>query len=36
MAQRAVIKFSFKLGKTATEVYQDLRNVYNDDCLSHA
>jgi hypothetical protein len=36
MEQCAVIKFCFKSGKTATEVYQDLKNVYGDDCLSRA
>jgi len=28
-----VIKCYFKLGKTATEVYQDLKNVYSDDSV---
>jgi hypothetical protein len=36
MEQCAMIKFYFKLGKTAMEVYQDLKNVYGDDCLSRA
>jgi hypothetical protein len=36
MEQCAMIKFYFKLGKTATEVSHDLKNVYDDDCLSHA
>jgi hypothetical protein len=37
MEQHPVIKCYFKLGKTATEVSQDLKNVYDDDdCLSHA
>jgi hypothetical protein len=31
-----VIKFYFKLGKTATEVYQDLKHVYGNVCLSRA
>jgi hypothetical protein len=31
-----VIKFYFKWGKTAMEVYLDLKNVYSDDCLKHA
>ena len=31
MESRAVIKFCFKLGKTATEVYQDLKNLYGDN-----
>jgi hypothetical protein len=31
MEQRAVIKFYFKKGKTATEVYEDLKNVYGYD-----
>jgi hypothetical protein len=34
MEQSAVIKFCFKSGKTATEVYQDLKNVYGGDCMS--
>jgi hypothetical protein len=36
MEQRAVIKFYFKSGKTAKEVYQDLKNVYGDDRMSRA
>jgi hypothetical protein len=36
MKQCAVVKFFFKLGKTATEMYQDLKNLYSDDCVSHA
>jgi hypothetical protein len=36
MEQRAVIKFCFKWGKTAMEVYLDLKDVYSDDCLNHA
>lgn len=31
-----MIKFYFKWGKTAMEVYLDLKNVYSDDCLNHA
>jgi len=31
MELRAVIKFYLKSGKTATEVYQDLKNLYIDD-----
>jgi hypothetical protein len=34
MEQGAMIKFYFKLRKTATEMYQHLKNVYGDDCLS--
>ena len=30
MQQRAIFKFYFKSGKTATEMYQDLKNVYDD------
>jgi hypothetical protein len=36
MEQRDVIKFYFKSGKTATELYHDLKNVYGDDWLSRA
>jgi hypothetical protein len=35
MQQSVVIKCYFKLGKTATEVYQDLKNVYSDDSVMH-
>jgi len=35
MQQSAVIKCYFKLGKTATEVYQDLKNMYSDDSVMH-
>jgi hypothetical protein len=31
MKQRGVIKFYFKSGKTPTEVYSDLKNVYGDE-----
>ena len=31
-----MITFYFKSGKTATEVNQDLKNVYGDDCLGRA
>jgi hypothetical protein len=34
MEQGAVIEFYFQSGKIATEVYQGLKNVYSDDCLS--
>ncbi|XP_012231347.2 protein GVQW3-like [Linepithema humile] len=36
MEQRAVIKFNFKLGKTATETYESMKIVYGDDCLSRS
>jgi hypothetical protein len=36
MEQCAVVKFYFKMGKTATEMYQDLKNVCGDDCVSCA
>ena len=36
MEQRAVIKFCFKLRKTAKEVYEDPKDVYGDDSLSRA
>ncbi|KAG5318562.1 MOS1T transposase, partial [Pseudoatta argentina] len=32
--QRANIKFCFKLGKTFTETFQLMQQVYGDDCLS--
>lgn len=32
--QRIVIKFHFKLGKTATETYNLLKEVYGSECLS--
>jgi hypothetical protein len=38
MEQHAVIKFYFKLRKTAMEMYEDLKNMYGDDselCTSH-
>jgi hypothetical protein len=31
-----MVKFYFKLGKTATEVYHDLKNVCSDGCVSRA
>ena len=34
MEQRANIKFCFKLGKTATETLEFMRQVYGDNCLS--
>lgn len=34
MEQRVNIKFLFKLGKSATEAYSMLQQVYGDDCLS--
>jgi hypothetical protein len=35
MESLAVIKFYFKSWKTATEAYQDLKNLYGDDwCTS--
>jgi len=34
--QRANIKFCFKLGKTAAETVELMRQVYGDNCLSHA
>jgi hypothetical protein len=33
--QRANVKFLTKLGKSATEMYNLLMEVYGDDCLSH-
>ena len=36
MEQRTMIKCYFKSWKTATEVYQDLKNMYGDDSLSRA
>jgi hypothetical protein len=35
MEQGIVIKFYFKSGKTATQVYQDPKNVYSDDWVVH-
>jgi hypothetical protein len=32
MKQHDVIKFYFKLGKTATEVYSDVKNLYDESC----
>lgn len=34
--QRIVVKFHVKLGKTATESYKELRQVYGKECLSRA
>lgn len=34
MEQRAVIKFNAKLGKTASETFRLMQQVYGDDCLS--
>ncbi|GFT06949.1 protein GVQW3 [Trichonephila clavipes] len=34
--QRIVVKFHFKLGKTATETYNLLKEVYGGECLSRA
>jgi len=36
MEQRANIKFCFKLGKTAVETVEFMRQVYRDNCLSRA
>jgi len=36
MEQRTNIKFCFKLGKTAAETVEMMRQVYGDNCLSHA
>jgi len=36
MEQRTNIKFCFKLGKTAAETVEIMRQVYGDDCLSRA
>ena len=36
MEQRANIKFCFKLGKTAAETVELVRQVYGDNCLSRA
>jgi len=36
MEQRANIKFCFKLGKTAAEAVELMRQVYRDNCLSRA
>ena len=32
--QRVNVKFRVKLGKSATETYHLLKNVYGDECLS--
>ncbi|GFS78965.1 protein GVQW3 [Trichonephila clavipes] len=34
--QRIVVKFHFKLGKTTTETYNLLKEVYGSECLSRA
>ncbi|GFV23239.1 protein GVQW3 [Trichonephila clavipes] len=34
--QRIVVKFHFKHGKTATETYNLLKEVYGSECLSRA
>jgi len=34
--QRANIKFGFKIGKTFTETFQLMKQVYGDDCLSRS
>jgi len=34
--QRANIKFCFKIGKTFTETFQLMKQVYGDDCLSRS
>ncbi|XP_025160560.1 putative uncharacterized protein FLJ37770 [Harpegnathos saltator] len=34
--QRIVVKFHMKLGKSATETYLLLKEVYGNECLSHA
>ena len=36
MEQTANIKFCFKLGKTAAETVELMRQVYGDNCLSRA
>ena len=36
MEQRANIKFCFKLGKTAAETVELMRQVYEDNCLPRA
>ena len=36
MEQTANIKFCFKLGKTAVETVELMRQVYGDNCLSRA
>jgi hypothetical protein len=36
LEQRANIKFRFKLGKTAAETVELIRQVYGDNCLSRA
>jgi hypothetical protein len=36
MEQRANIKFCFKTGKTATEIFQLIKQVYGDSALSCA
>ena len=34
--QRANIKFRFKIGKTFTETFQLMKQLYGDDCLSRS
>ncbi|GFS83245.1 hypothetical protein TNCV_599981 [Trichonephila clavipes] len=34
--QRIVVKINYKLGKTATETYNLLKEVYGSECLSRA
>jgi hypothetical protein len=34
MEQRAAIKFSVKLKKAATEMFETLRGAYGEECLS--
>jgi hypothetical protein len=36
MEQRTNVKFCFKLGKTAAETVEMMRQMYGDNCLSHA
>jgi len=36
MEQRAIIKFNAKLGKTASETFQLMQQVYGNDCLSRS
>ena len=36
LEQRTNIKFCFKLRKTAAETVEMMRQVYGDNCLSHA
>ncbi|GFU56654.1 protein GVQW3 [Trichonephila clavipes] len=34
--EQRIVKFHFKLGKTATETYNLLKEVYGSECLSRA